>query len=227
MTPTPPWMLFALFLLRSTLASPFLLPPDTPAPAEPAPTRPTPRPDPCEGEPCLNAGSCLALTSAGPVQGTWDYACSCRPGYVGRNCEFFTDPCASSPCLHGNCSHSDGDGGVFTCECSDGYEGVRCDQILLDLPPAEWEPQELATPVAPTTPAATQPPQPTTVASTTPPAPPTLPPWQPKAGQRMLVVPWESGRVTEGLHCLSPELCELTSGTLTLALEVPEETAVK
>lgn len=34
-------------------------------------------------------------------------------------------------------------------------------------------------------------------------------------------------KVTEGLHCVSPELCELTSGTLTLSLEVPEETAVK
>lgn len=34
-------------------------------------------------------------------------------------------------------------------------------------------------------------------------------------------------QVTEGLYCVSPELCELTSGTLTLSLEVPEETAVK
>lgn len=34
-------------------------------------------------------------------------------------------------------------------------------------------------------------------------------------------------QVTEGLHCVSPELCELTLGTLTLSLEVPEETAVK
>ncbi|KAK7883326.1 hypothetical protein WMY93_029500 [Mugilogobius chulae] len=227
-------MLLALFFLRSTFASPFQLAPDTPAPAEPAPTQPTPRPDPCEGVPCLNGGSCLALTSVGPPQDTWEYACTCRPGYTGRNCEFFTDPCASSPCLHGNCSHSDGDAGelAFTCECSDGYEGVRCDQILLDLPPAEWEPAtpsvpEPATPVAPTTAAATQPPRTTTVSSTTPSAPPTLPPWQPKPGQRMLVVPWEADRVTEGLHCLSPELCELTSGTLTLALEVPEETAVK
>ncbi|KAF0030585.1 hypothetical protein F2P81_017316 [Scophthalmus maximus] len=33
--------------------------------------------------------------------------------------------------------------------------------------------------------------------------------------------------VTESLHCVSPELCELTAGTLTLTLEVPEETAVK
>ena len=34
-------------------------------------------------------------------------------------------------------------------------------------------------------------------------------------------------KVTEGMHCVSPELCELTSGTLTVSLEVPEETAVK
>lgn len=33
-------------------------------------------------------------------------------------------------------------------------------------------------------------------------------------------------KVTEGLHC-EGQLCELTSGTLTLSLEVPEETAVK
>ncbi|GLD57159.1 delta and Notch-like epidermal growth factor-related receptor isoform X2 [Lates japonicus] len=151
--------------------------------------------------------------------------------------EFFTDPCASSPCLHGNCSRSDsGEEGepAYTCECTEGYEGERCDQILLDLPAADWDPAtpsalELATPVASTTAAATQPPQPTTVATTTTttPAPPTLPPWQPKPGQRLLVVPWEADRVTEGLHCVSPELCELTSGTLTLSLEVPEETAVK
>lgn len=117
--------------------------------------------------------------------------------------QFFTDPCASSPCLHGNCSRSDGgeEGEpAYTCECTEGYEGERCDQILLDLPAADWDPAtpaapELATPVASTTVAATQPPQPTTVLSTTTPAPPTLQPWQPKSGQRLLVVPWEADRV--------------------------------
>eukprot|EP00064_Thunnus_orientalis_P014488 superscaffoldBa00002520_g14534 len=145
------------------------------------------------------------------------------------------NPCASSPCLHGNCSRSNGgeEGEpAYTCECSEGYEGERCDQILLDLPAADWDlatpsAPELATPVASTTVAATQPPQPTTVPSTTTPAPPTLQPWKPKPGQRLLVVPWEADRVTEGLHCVSSELCELTSGTLTLSLDVPEETAVK
>lgn len=119
--------------------------------------------------------------------------------------QFFKDPCASSPCLHGNCSRSDGgeEGEpAYTCECTEGYEGERCDQILLDLPAADWDPAtpsapELATPVASTTAAATQPQQPTTVSSstTTPPPPPTLQPWQPKPGQRLLVVTWEADRV--------------------------------
>nr|XP_046246185.1 delta and Notch-like epidermal growth factor-related receptor [Scatophagus argus] len=236
-------LLLLLLLLNSSgssssigaVPSSFQLAPDTPAPAEPTPTQATPRPDPCEGRPCLNGGFCLALPTAGRPEDTWEYACTCSQGFTGRNCEFFTDPCASSPCLHGNCSRSDSVEEVepaYTCECTEGYEGERCDQILLDLPAADWDPAtpsapELATPVASTTMAATQPPQPTTIPSTTTPAPPTLQPWQPKPGQRLLVVPWEADRVTEGLHCVSPELCELTSGTLTLSLEVPEETAVK
>ncbi|XP_034460417.1 delta and Notch-like epidermal growth factor-related receptor isoform X1 [Hippoglossus hippoglossus] len=233
-----------LLLLSSSISSgssigavpsPFQLAPDTPAPAEPTPTQPTPRPDPCVGRPCLNAGECLALPSAGRPEDTWEYTCTCSQGFTGRNCEFFTDPCTSSPCLHGNCSRSSsGEEGepAYTCECGEGYEGERCDQILLDLPAADWDPATpsapgLATPVASTTAAATQPSEPTTIPSTTTPVPPTLQPWQPKPGQRLLVVPWEADRVTESLHCVSPELCELTSGTLTVSLEVPEETAVK
>ncbi|MEQ2295502.1 hypothetical protein AMECASPLE_015136 [Ameca splendens] len=150
--------------------------------------------------------------------------------------QFFTDPCASSPCLHGNCSRSEGgeEGEpAYSCECTEGYEGERCDQILLDLPPAaDWGPAtpsapELATLVTSTTMATAPHQQPTTVPVATTLAPPTLQPWQPKPGQRLLVVQWDADRVTEGLHCVSPELCELTSGTLTLSLEVPEETAVK
>lgn len=118
--------------------------------------------------------------------------------------QFFTDPCTSSPCLHGNCSRSDSgeEGGepAYTCECAEGYEGERCDQILLDLPAADWDPAtpsapELATPAASTTAAATQPPQPTADLATITPATSTLQPWQPKPGQRLLVVPWEADRV--------------------------------
>lgn len=128
----------------------------------------------------------------------------CFAGYLfSPLSQFFTDPCASSPCLHGNCSQRNGSEEgeqAYTCECAEGYEGERCDQILLDLPAADWDPAtpsapELATPVASTTTAATQPPQPTTVPTTTTPPPPTLQPWQPKPGQRLLVVPWEADRV--------------------------------
>lgn len=120
--------------------------------------------------------------------------------------QFFTDPCASSPCLHGNCSQSNsGEEEVeptYTCECTEGYEGEKCDQIPSDLPPTEWDTAspgipELATPATSTTAAATQPPAPTTILSTTTPSTPTLQPWQPKPGQRLLVVPWEADRVRQ------------------------------
>ncbi|XP_046891949.1 delta and Notch-like epidermal growth factor-related receptor [Hypomesus transpacificus] len=202
----------------------------TPAPAEP--TRATPLADPCEGRPCLNGGACSGQPSdpetTNPMTDAVAYTCTCPSSFTGRNCEFFTDPCASSPCLHGNCSRSD-EGEAHTCECVEGYEGERCDQPILDLPVSNWEPAmppapDQATPATPTT--ATQPPQPTSIPSTSL-ATPTLQPWEPKAGQRLLVVPWDKDQVTEGMHCVSPELCELTSGTLTVSLEVPEETAVK
>lgn len=116
--------------------------------------------------------------------------------------QFFTDLCSSSPCLHGNCSQSvsrENGKPAYTCECTEGYEGERCDQILLDLSAADWD---LVTPSVPepATPAASTmvaaPPQPTTItsSSTTPPLP-TLQPWQPNPGQRLLVVPWEADRV--------------------------------
>uniref|UniRef100_A0A8C5HVQ8 EGF-like domain-containing protein n=1 Tax=Gouania willdenowi TaxID=441366 RepID=A0A8C5HVQ8_GOUWI len=218
----PPLPLLFLHLLLAITAtssssigavpSTFHLALDTPAPALPTPTRVTPHPDPCKGRPCLNEGLCQALSTARPVD-TWEYSCTCSEGFTGRNCEFFTDPCASSPCLHGNCSRSDGRKEAeppYTCECTEGYEGEHCDQILMDLPATEWDASatpsapDLATPVTSVTTAATQPPQPTTVPSisTTTLAPPTLLPWQPKAGQRVLVVPWEADRVRK-LKCLN------------------------
>ncbi|XP_055752026.1 delta and Notch-like epidermal growth factor-related receptor [Salvelinus fontinalis] len=232
--------LYLLLLLLSAggggFSSPLdLLPPapEAAAPAEADPTQATPLPDPCEGRPCLNGGACSAQPSDPETEdtlpNTWAYSCTCTSGFTGRNCEFFTDPCASSPCFHGNCSRS-GEGEAYTCECSEGYKGEKCEQAILDLlPVSNWDPAtppapEQATPAMPTT--APQPSQPNMVSTTTQ-APPTLQPWQPKAGQRLLVVQWEKIQVTEGLHCVSPELCELTSGTLTLSLEVPEETAIK
>lgn len=116
--------------------------------------------------------------------------------------QFFVDPCASSPCLHGNCSQ-DGEGDGFVCECSEGYGGVRCDlpTLTFDLSESTWDLAESqvpehATPATPATPATTtQVFQPTTVPTTTQ-APPTLEPWQAKPGQKVVEILWENQQVS-------------------------------
>lgn len=60
---------------------------DIPGPAEPTPTRASHRLELCEGQPCLNGGSCLALPSANNPGDTFDYTCSCSQGFTGGNCE--------------------------------------------------------------------------------------------------------------------------------------------
>lgn len=201
-------------------------------PLSPAPTiavvMTPPPPDPCEGRPCLNGGVCMAERLAdGTLEGaldSWAYTCTCTPGFTGHNCEFFADPCASSPCVHGNCSQGD-EAMVFSCECSEGFEGERCDQPKFDPGEPSWDvaenfAPEHATPATPVTPtAATQTAEPTTEPTTTE-APPTLEPWLPKAGQRFVEVQWDEEQVRDGSGCG-------TSGMLTVSLEVAEDTDVK
>ncbi|TDH08695.1 hypothetical protein EPR50_G00100940 [Perca flavescens] len=71
----------------------------------------------CEPNPCLNGGECQDLFN--------NYNCSCAAGWAGRRCKFFTDTCASSPCVHGNCSVN---GLTYDCTCEFGYAGVDCDE---------------------------------------------------------------------------------------------------
>ncbi|XP_035863576.1 protein crumbs homolog 1 isoform X1 [Sander lucioperca] len=71
----------------------------------------------CEPNPCLNGGECQDLFN--------NYNCSCAAGWAGRRCNFFTDTCASSPCVHGNCSVN---GLTYDCTCEFGYAGVDCDE---------------------------------------------------------------------------------------------------
>ncbi|KAG9348216.1 hypothetical protein JZ751_001951 [Albula glossodonta] len=132
--------------------------------------------------------------------------------------QFFIDPCASSPCLHGNCSRI-GEVSLYTCVCSEGFGGEKCDQPLMSLPMSTWG--SSSAPPAPehATPATTG--TPTTVPSTTQ-APPTLQPWQPRLGQRVAEISWDEEQVTEGTVCGN-----VSSGMVTLSLEVAEETAVK
>ncbi|XP_068445617.1 protein crumbs homolog 1 isoform X2 [Clinocottus analis] len=71
----------------------------------------------CEPNPCLNGGECQDLFNT--------YNCSCAAGWAGRRCSFFTDTCASGPCVHGNCSVT---GMTYECACAAGYAGVDCDE---------------------------------------------------------------------------------------------------
>ncbi|KAK1784679.1 hypothetical protein P4O66_003361 [Electrophorus voltai] len=143
--------------------------------------------------------------------------------------EFFADPCASDPCLHGNCSREiKGDG--FVCECMEGYGGVRCDHATLtfDLTKSTWDLEESPSTehVTPATPAtATQPSHPITVPITTL-ATPTLQPWQPKPGQRLVEIQWYDQKITERSECISIAGTE-SAGMMSVSMEIAEETAVK
>lgn len=71
----------------------------------------------CEPNPCLNGGECQDLFNT--------YNCRCAEGWAGRRCDFFTNTCASSPCVHGNCSVI---GLTYECACEFGFAGVNCDE---------------------------------------------------------------------------------------------------
>ncbi|XP_071763031.2 protein crumbs homolog 1 [Centroberyx gerrardi] len=71
----------------------------------------------CQPNPCLNWGECQDLFNL--------YNCSCAQGWAGRRCDFFTDTCASGPCVHGNCSVS---GLTYKCACEFGYAGADCEE---------------------------------------------------------------------------------------------------
>lgn len=71
----------------------------------------------CEPNPCLNNGGCQDFFNT--------YNCSCVEGWAGRRCNVLIDTCASSPCVHGNCSVN---GLTYECTCEVGYTGVDCEE---------------------------------------------------------------------------------------------------
>eukprot|EP00064_Thunnus_orientalis_P015395 superscaffoldBa00002844_g15447 len=71
----------------------------------------------CQPNPCQNGGECRDLFNS--------YNCSCAEGWAGRRCNFFTDTCASNPCVHGNCSVN---GLTYECTCEFGYAGADCEE---------------------------------------------------------------------------------------------------
>lgn len=113
--------------------------------------------------------------------------------------QLVADPCASTPCHHGNCSSSSSRGG-YLCICNDGYEGPNCDQALPILPASSWTesmaPRQLQPVPATQEPDIILPRSQATV---------TLPTWQPKTGQKVVEMKWDQVEVrTFGHKCKEP-----------------------
>ncbi|XP_043926346.1 delta and Notch-like epidermal growth factor-related receptor [Protopterus annectens] len=167
-------------------------------------------PSPCDSQPCLNNGTCHP--------GSSNYNCTCSPGFRGANCEFLTNPCASNPCYHGNCSiTSDG----FICLCNDGYQGKTCDEPVAVIPTSTFTNTALPKQTNPVTP--TQEPD---AVSPTVKKTATLPPWQPKAGQKVIELNWNEIEMTPDAVCGNASSNNSAGGRL-ISFEVPQSTAVK
>ncbi|XP_054242095.1 delta and Notch-like epidermal growth factor-related receptor [Indicator indicator] len=195
-----------------------------PGPATAAP----PDRDPCLSQPCRNNGTCSPLPAREPSasrrlqlllpQPPAAYSCACPAGFTGTSCQFVSDPCASNPCHHGNCSAS-GDG--YLCLCNEGYEGTHCEHSFQSLPGPEQA--EL-----------TSPQQSRPVSSTLEPdivlprsrATVTLPTWQPKAGQKVVDLKWDETEITPDVACGNASSNTSAGGRL-ISFEVPQNTSIK
>ena len=66
----------------------------------------------CAKSVCKNGATCSSSPSG--------FSCKCVAGYTGTMCQHNKDECASSPCVHGDCT--DGVNG-YSCKCFDSYAG--------------------------------------------------------------------------------------------------------
>eukprot|EP00106_Octopus_bimaculoides_P009528 XP_014776970.1 PREDICTED: neurogenic locus notch homolog protein 2-like [Octopus bimaculoides] len=74
----------------------------------------------CVWNPCKNGGQCFRR---GRV-----FACKCRPGYTGRQCQIVINPCLRSPCKNGGVCRRRGH--LFSCKCRPGYIGRYCNVLI-------------------------------------------------------------------------------------------------
>ncbi|KAM7013687.1 delta and Notch-like epidermal growth factor-related receptor [Passerculus sandwichensis] len=193
-----------------------------PAPASAAP----PGRDPCLSQPCRNNGTCSPLPAPRRLQlilpqPPVGYSCTCPPGVTGDSCQFVSDPCASNPCLHGNCSTS-GDG--YLCACSAGFEGARCERSARGPAASAGTEGTEASPARHGSPASStlQP----DIALPRSRATVTLPTWQPRAGQRVVDLKWDEIEITPDVACGNASSNTSAGGRL-ISFEVPQNTSIK
>lgn len=77
--------------------------------------------NPCDSQPCLNGGSCIAdgLT----------FTCACLPGYHGDLCAQSESKCNDTVCKNsGECAEA---GLEVICQCLPQFYGPRCQKGLL------------------------------------------------------------------------------------------------
>ncbi|XP_045650155.1 LOW QUALITY PROTEIN: delta and Notch-like epidermal growth factor-related receptor, partial [Ursus americanus] len=191
--------------------------------ASPVPAAPLPAPGPCAAQPCQNGGVCNPRPAPDPQSpapaGEPGYSCTCPAGVSGANCQLVADPCASTPCHHGNCSSSSRGG--YLCICNEGYEGPNCERGLPSLSASGWTesmaPRQLQPVPATQEPDIILPRSQATV---------TLPTWQPKTGQKVVEMKWDQVEVVPDIACGNASSNSSAGGRL-VSFEVPQNTSVK
>lgn len=80
----------------------------------------------CLLNPCLNQGECVPL-----YEQEHKYACSCKPGFYGKNCEFANVGCVNGQeCENGGSCHYNQLTQAPYCKCQPGYVGFNCESYI-------------------------------------------------------------------------------------------------
>ncbi|KAH0624033.1 hypothetical protein JD844_007333 [Phrynosoma platyrhinos] len=131
--------------------------------------------------------------------------------------KFVSDPCASNPCHHGNCtSNSDG----YLCVCNEGYEGPNCEHLFYSPPVTGWTESDALSqnrPVSTTM-------EPEIVLPRSQPTI-TLPIWEPKEDQKVVDLKWDEVEIIPDVACGNASSNNTGGGRL-ISFEVPQNTSI-